>query len=201
MKAINILLKRAIVAIALTTSFVVSAATYYIDSNGGNDSNVGTSEATPWQSISRIQNTALYPGDFVRFKRGTSYTVPFFVYYSGVAGNYITISDYGDPVAAAPAFTNPVFAQGNFGNCIRIHADYVIVEHLYFHDTTAYVDGSYTSPDGGWIVWEMGAVHIARGSDYCIIRNNESTIASQVSAATASSRRSNTTTSMTVTAL
>ncbi len=159
--------------LALLTPLFGSAATYYVDSNSGNDANSGISEVAPWQTISRVQNTALFPGDFVRFRRGSSYTVPLFVNYSGTAGNYITLTDYGDPTAPAPSFTNPIFAQNNFGNCIRIQGDYVLVEKLYFHNTTAFVNGTYTSPDGGWIVWEMGAVHIARGSDYCIVRNNE----------------------------
>ncbi|MEJ7694075.1 hypothetical protein, partial [Daejeonella sp.] len=112
------------------------------------------------------------PGDIVRFKRGSSFTIPFFVNYSGIAGSEITITDYGNAADPAPKFTNPVFAQDNFGNCIRINGDYVIVENLYFHNTKAFVNGSYTS-DGGWIVWEMGAVHISRGSDNCTVRNNE----------------------------
>jgi hypothetical protein len=164
--------------IALLTGLAAYAAagvSYYIDSNAGNDTNNGTSDLAPWQSISKIQNTTLAPGDSVRFKRGTSYTVPFFVNYSGTALSYITVTDYGNATDSAPRFTNPVFAQGNFGNCIRIQGDYVIVENLYFHNTTAFVGDTsdYTSPDGGWIVWQMGAVHIARGSDNCIVRNNE----------------------------
>lgn len=165
-------LRQTLLVIALSSPLVAPGISYYIDSNNGNDANNGTSDLSPWQTISRIQNTVLIPGDVVRFKRGSSYTVPFFVNYSGTAGAYITITDYGDGGAPAPSFTNPVFAQDNFGNCIRINADYVIVEHLYFHNTVTYVDGSYTS-DGGWIVWEMGAVHISRGSDNCIVRYNE----------------------------
>jgi hypothetical protein len=175
MKKKSTIIHRILFILALLSPLMASATTYYIDSNSGNDGDTGTSDLAPWQSISRVQNIALYPGDVVRFKRGSSYNVPFFVNYSGIAGNYIMISDYGDPAAAAPSFTNPTFAQDNFGNCIRINGDYVIVEHLYFHDTAAYVDGTYYSADGGWIVWEMGAVHISRGSDYNIIRNNEFT--------------------------
>lgn len=166
-------LQRLLILVLLLIPLAGFAVTYYIDSNGGNDANDGLSDVTAWQSVARVQNTLLNPGDFVRFKRGSGYTVPFFVNFSGTSTAYITISDYGDAAAPAPAFTNPVFAQDNFGNCIRINGDYVIVEHLYFHNTAMYVDGNYYSSDGGWIVWEMGAINIARGSDYCIIRNNE----------------------------
>ena len=157
---------------AATLAISASATTYYIDSVDGYDGNSGTSSGSPWETISKIQSTVLYPGDQVLFKRGSGYSVPFFVNYSGTASDYIWISDYGDAADPAPSFTNQVFEQDNFGNCIRINGDYVVVQNLYFHNTAAYVPGEYTS-DGGWIVWEMGAVHITRGSDYCVVQNNE----------------------------
>jgi len=153
-------------------AYSAAGTTYYVDSVEGDDGNSGTSSLYPWETIAQVHDTALYPGDMVLFKRGSSYTVPLFINYSGTDGNYIVISDYGDAQDPAPSFTNPVFEQDNFGNCIKINGDYVLVENLYFHNTTAYVPGDYTS-DGGWIVWEMGAVHISRGSDYCIIQDNE----------------------------
>jgi hypothetical protein len=62
--------------------------------------------------------------------------------------------------------------QNNFGNCIRIKGSYITIENLYFHHTLTYVDGDYHS-DGGWLVWEMGAVYIDKGAEHCIIHNNE----------------------------
>lgn len=150
---------------------------YYIDSDNGSDINNGTSDTSPWKTLAKIQSTNLYPGDIVKFKRGSSYTGPFFINYSGTIDNYITVTDYGNAADPAPQFTNPVFAINNWGNCIKIAGDYVIVENLYFHDTAAMDVSVYLepggAPDGGWYVWEMGAVHIDRGSDYCIVLNNE----------------------------
>lgn len=148
--------------------------TFYIDSNNGNDANLGLSAASPWKTFSRLADITLRPGDSIRFKRGSSFVGPLDVIQSGLAGKYITLTDYGAKTDPAPSFTNPVFKQDNFGNCIRIKGSYVIVENLYFQHTAAYVDaaGFYTT-DGGWDVWHMGAVFIAVGAKNCIIRNNE----------------------------
>lgn len=152
----------------------LNQCTFYIDSSNGNDSNSGLTAGSPWKSLSRLTEITLRPGDSIRFKRGSSFTGPLDVKQSGLAGKYITLTDYGSKTDPAPAFTNPVFAQDNFGNCIRIKGSYVIVENLYFQHTAAYVDapGFYTT-DGGWDVWHMGAVFIAVGAKNCIIRNNE----------------------------
>lgn len=145
---------------------------YFLDSESGNDSNSGLSERTPWKSLSRLSEITFLPGDSVRFKRGSSFTGPLYIKNSGQADKYISLTDYGSKTDHAPAFTNPVFKQDNFGNCIRMKGSYVLVENLYFHHTAAFIEGNYTS-DGGWIVWEMGAVYIDKNAKNCIIRNNE----------------------------
>ena len=43
--------------------------TYYISSSSGNDNNQG-SESSPWNSISKISNIELSPGDSIFFKKG-----------------------------------------------------------------------------------------------------------------------------------
>ncbi len=157
------------------TSFVqksVWPACYYIDSANGQDTNNGKSENKPWRSLSMLQQTKLCPGDTVKFKRGSTFNTLLSISHSGNVSNYITLTDYGDVSAPAPSFTNPVFKDGNFGNCIRIRGSYVKVENLYFHHTAAYVPGNYHT-DGGWPVWEMGAIYIGKGATHCIIENNE----------------------------
>ena len=144
---------------------------YYVDSKNGNDQNNGTSKNTPWKTLERLSIAVLKPGDAVRFKRGSTFTGPFNVNQAGAPGQYITITDYGSGADPAPAFTNPVFAEGNYGNCIRVNKSYVIVEHLYFHNTAVHQPIQYSGE--GWEVWEMGAIHIAREAEHCIVRNNE----------------------------
>jgi len=43
--------------------------TYYV-SNSGNDSNAGTSEAAPWRTVNKVNNTVFQPGDSILFKSG-----------------------------------------------------------------------------------------------------------------------------------
>jgi len=170
------------IIIFITTSFcflsnqsfsaVQTSSIYYVSSFSGDDFSDGLTPATAWRSIEKLQATKLSPGDSVRFFRGSSFDKPFYVNDSGSENAPIVLTDYGNKKLPAPAFTNNTFEQGNFGNCIRIRGSYVIVENLYFHETTAYVGGNYTT-DGGWPIWEMGAVYVDKSATHCIVRNNE----------------------------
>lgn len=71
------------------------AASYFLDSVTGNDSNPGTSEAQAWKTLSKINSTALAPGDTVRFKRGSSWTGTFNPSGSGTTANPIVVDAYG----------------------------------------------------------------------------------------------------------
>lgn len=159
--------------IAFSFSFKDSsiASTYYIDSQKGDDRNKGTNVSSPWKTLSRLSKVSLKPGDTIRFKRGSSFTGPLVVRNSGTASKYITLTDYGVDSDPAPAFTNPVFEEGNYGNCIRLGGSYIVVENLYFSKTAAYKPIKYSGE--GWDVWEMGAIHIERDARHCIVRNNE----------------------------
>jgi hypothetical protein len=145
---------------------------YYIDSIEGNDNFDGISAQSPWKTIAKIQSTKLNPGDSIKFKNGSAYNQILIINDSGSQQAPIVITSYGDAQMPAPAFTNKVFEQDNFGNCIRLKGSYIIVENLYFHETPVYQNGQYIT-DGGWPIWEMGTVYIEKGAKYCIIRNNE----------------------------
>jgi hypothetical protein len=145
---------------------------YYIDSRAGNDQNDGLSPLRPWKSLDRINSAVLQAGDVFRFMRGSSFSGQLTITASGTAESNIRLTDYGNPHDNAPKFTNPNFAQNNFGNCIRVRGSYVCIENLLFEHTSTFVDGDYHS-DGGWIEWEMGAVYLDKGAEHCILRNNE----------------------------
>lgn len=146
--------------------------TYYLDAGNGNDANNGTSENTPWKSLSKIESTKLYAGDTVRFKRGTAFSGLLVINNSGTIGENITLSDYGNKELPPPSFTNTDFKQSNFGNCIRIKGNNIVVENLLFQHTMTYIEGKYIT-DGGWKEWEMGALYVDKGVENCHIRNNE----------------------------
>lgn len=149
-----------------------SIANFYIDSNNGDDNNDGRTITSPWKSLSRIEKEIILPGDTLFFKRGSSFSNELKIKYSGEKNSPIVLTEYGDKTLKAASFTNSIFDPGNqnFGNCIRLKGNHIIVENLYFHSTVADI------PDEGHgflTMWELGAVYIDKGSLNCIVKNNE----------------------------
>lgn len=48
-----------------------TGTTYYVDSNGGNDSNEGTSEGKAFRTLDKVNALDLEPGDTVLLKKGS----------------------------------------------------------------------------------------------------------------------------------
>lgn len=144
---------------------------YYLDSRSGSDSNNGLTAAAPWRTFERLQGQRLLPGDSVRFRRGSLFSGRLLIADSGMPGRYIVLTDYGPAFSPPPLFTNAAFSDSTFGNCIRLHGSWVIVERLSFSSTAAYSPVDYKGE--GWVEWEMGAIHLERQAEHCIIRNNE----------------------------
>ena len=125
------------------------ASNYFINSVSGSDQADGKTIATAWKTIAPVKPGLLKPGDTLRFSRGAVFTGPLIIADNGLPGNPIVLTDYGEPGLPAPSFTNPEFVDGNFGNCIRVKGNYVVIENLHFSKTAAYRRGSYT-PQQGW---------------------------------------------------
>ena len=69
---------------------------YYVSSSKGNNSNNGTSQDTPWKSISKVNSSSFNPGDQILFKRGDQFAETLIISSNGTAGNYILFSSYGN---------------------------------------------------------------------------------------------------------
>jgi hypothetical protein len=54
----------------LTIMGNLEATTYYVDSEGGHDTDSGITFQTAWQHISKVNNYIFQPNDIVSFKRG-----------------------------------------------------------------------------------------------------------------------------------
>lgn len=82
--------------IFLAISTLVTATDYYVK-NGGSDLNQGTSDATAWATISKVNSvfTSLEPGDRILFKKGDTFYGTINITRSGAAGSPITLSAYG----------------------------------------------------------------------------------------------------------
>lgn len=94
-------------------SFSVNSASsssyhaYYVDSVGGNDSNDGTSESSPWRTIAKVNAGSFAPGDHILFKRGDVWRELLAISSSGQEGNPIVIDAYGS--GAAPIVSGADF--------------------------------------------------------------------------------------------
>jgi hypothetical protein len=83
---------------------------FFVDSTAGNDANNGTSMATPWKTLTNVNNTTFAPGTQVQFKRGGVWRGQIKVSSSGSSGSgMITYGAYGS--GAHPLFLGSVDAS------------------------------------------------------------------------------------------
>lgn len=73
-----------------------TGTTYYIDSDGGNDENSGTSPEEAWSSLEKINETTFQPGDEILFEKGDVWAGQLSPKGSGEKGNPIVIASYGE---------------------------------------------------------------------------------------------------------
>jgi hypothetical protein len=129
-------------------------SSYYVDSVGGADSNSGTSETQPWQTLAPVNKHNFQPGDVIYLMRGSTWTGQLTIDDSGTSDNPITFTTYGS--GNRPIFRNPG-SPSNWTRAVVINADWVVVEGILVRDTQS---------DG---------VYISRGSDHNIVRDIEVT--------------------------
>ncbi|MCB1119974.1 MAG: right-handed parallel beta-helix repeat-containing protein [Verrucomicrobiae bacterium] len=73
------------------------ATYYYLDGNGGNDGNPGTSPDQAWASLAKVSSASYGPGDRILLKRGDSYTGKLLLLnQSGTEEAPIVIASYGE---------------------------------------------------------------------------------------------------------
>jgi fibronectin type 3 domain-containing protein len=74
---------------------VAGATTYYVDCNGGNDGNAGTSQSAAWRTLTPVNAKQFAAGDSILFITGCTWTGTLHPGGSGTNGNTITIDEYG----------------------------------------------------------------------------------------------------------
>src|ERR1700733_6843049 len=70
-------------------------ASCFVDSKAGDDGFNGTSVATAWKSLDKVNATSFHPGDRVLFKSGGDWTGQLWPKGSGTAENPIVVDKYG----------------------------------------------------------------------------------------------------------
>ena len=71
-----------------TTTGTTIASVCYLDFASGSDNNVGTAQATPWQTLAKVNATTFQPGDRILLKAGSK--------WSGAEGAPVTVTSYGE---------------------------------------------------------------------------------------------------------
>lgn len=88
----------------LNATFSFSQTTYYVSASQGNDTNSGTSETTPWKTITKVNNMTFQPGDKILFKKNDIWVgEALSIISSGTSSNRIVFTAYG--TGAKPIIT------------------------------------------------------------------------------------------------
>jgi hypothetical protein len=156
----------------------VSAATYYVSTTTGSNTNPGT-EAQPWQTIKKAADT-LVAGDTVYIKAGT-YQERVAPKNSGTSGNYITYAAYTGDTVTIDGSSISLSLEDQDGLFVVENKSYIIISGLNIknarpndNNNGIYVDSSsyitieknytYNTVSSGIGVWD---------SDHITIDGNE----------------------------
>jgi parallel beta-helix repeat protein len=121
---------KALLFFLLISIQLIAQTTYYVSNSQGNDSNNGTSQSSPWKTLSKVTNAALNPGDQILFRRGDIWS-----------GDRLTVSRSGNQSSPIIFKTydsgnKPVINGNNAFNdfIIRIQSNrqYIVFEDIEF---------------------------------------------------------------------
>lgn len=112
------------------TTPVSSNGTYFVDCQGGSDSNNGGSEATAFQSLTKASEIKFGPGTSLYLKRGCSWTnQSLIINGSGTSSASITIGTYGTDEAKPMIYPGGSASKtGEVG--VRIAGSYISVDGI-----------------------------------------------------------------------
>jgi hypothetical protein len=138
---------------------------YYLNGHTGSDDSNAT-ETQPWRSLTRLANITFAPGDTILFSSGSQFEGGLEINQPGTTSAPITLKAFGH--GPPPRFSNTnTNSTAHNGNAIRINANFVIVDGLYF----ANCPRNPVASD----VHLLGAVFLTTNANHCIVRNCEFT--------------------------
>ncbi len=141
--------------------------TYYVDAVAGNDANLGTSPDKAWQSLQKVSDAAIAPGDKVLFNRGNSWTGTLTLKQSGTRSYRIVVGSYGSGAL-------PVIRGGQ--SCIYLKGSYTTLTEIQLQDCVwggADFYGSNNRLEKMLITNNAAGIVINTGSNANVIINNE----------------------------
>jgi len=88
-------MKKLFMLAVLMWSGVAPATTYYVSSSTGSDASSGTSVASAWKTLAKVNGQTFQAGDSILLKRGDVWNESLVPPSSGASGNPITFDAYG----------------------------------------------------------------------------------------------------------
>jgi hypothetical protein len=184
-----------IAAVTLAT-LPCAAATYYVDSASGSDTNPGTAIATPWKTLAKVGKTDFKPGDRILLRAASVWHEQLAPHSSGSAAAPIVIDRYGEgprPCLEGQGAIDDVVLLRNVQQ-IEVHnleitnhgaesavrrgvhivldnfgtAQHIVVAGLYIHD----VNGTNEKKDNGGIIFTTDGPATPSRFDYLRIEDN-----------------------------
>lgn len=129
---------------------------YYVSSEG-NDESAGTSQATSWKSLERVNAETFIPGDKILFKRGDKWqNKTLYPKGSGGEGKPIKIASYGDSQAALPA----IAANAQVNDAVYLfNQEYWEISELDVSNTSEGYTGERNGTNGA-LLKDLRGIHI-----------------------------------------
>jgi len=156
------------------------AVTYYVDATNGNDSNAGTSEATSWKTIAKVNASRFNPGDQILFKRGEIWREQLIVPSSGNAEKPITFGAYGSGDKPIIDAADKVTSWKRVGENVWKSDVINETKQIFFNQTKGAIETSLLGLDTvkEWF-WENRVLYIYSELDPTVVYTNPGIEASQ----------------------
>lgn len=156
-----------IATVMLVVASRARATTYYV-SAAGSDANAGTSEASPWQTLTPVNDAMLAAGDQVLFRRGDTFSGTLSPRTSGAAGNPIRFDAYGSgdaPMISALAELSAWTSVGSnlWEATLPVTREALMVVVVDGHTQQIGRYPRATAPNGGYLTFEghTGATRVS----------------------------------------
>ncbi len=155
----------------LSTAGIGLAATYYVDSNSGNDANSGTSVTSAWNFISKVNAASFNPGDNILFLRGCTWTGTLNFNNSGSSSAPIVYGSYGSG-------TLPIIDAKNANACAIIQSkNYITIQYIKFQNAADAPGGTVRVTSGVGIIVKNCEVYLTTQGSVFIQNSSNCTIA------------------------
>lgn len=182
------MIKNLLIFILLLPS-LCGAATFYVKEDG-NDALSGTSDATAWKTINKVNGYPFGPGDDVYFKCDDTWTNErVIIDWSGTAGDSVTIGAYYGSGTIGVSGAKPTISgtQNSYPpkwtGLVEVTGDYVEVKNLSVTNSDGYgvhfSGANNSTADAVDVNWTDTGGIVAQNGSYITVKNSTVTAAGQ----------------------